>query len=113
MTIKRGDIYWAKLTVQKGSNLINKTRPVVVVSNNTANRFASIVCIVPITGKQKKLLPTHVRISGYGLPSVGTALTEQVMSVDKAILSDKIGTLANTDEMRKIAKCLCIQLGVA
>jgi len=113
MIIRRGDIYWAKLPEQKGSNLIQKNRPVIVVSNDTANRFSPIVCIVPITGQCKKILPTHVRISGFGLLDTSTALTEQVMSVDKTILYNKIGTLVDTDEMQKIAQCLCIQLGVA
>ena len=113
MMIKRGDIYWAEFTKQKDSNVIYKNRPVIVVSNNAANRFSPIISDVPVTGQKKKMLPTHVRISGYGLPGVSTVLTEQVISIDKTSLLNKIGALADTDELREIDKCLCIQLGVA
>ena len=86
MMIKRGDIYWAKLAEQKDSNVICKTRPVIVVSNNTANRFSPILSVVPITGQKKKTLPTHVEISGYGLPGTSIALIEQVICIDKTNL---------------------------
>ena len=113
MMIKRGDIYWAEFTKQKNSHVIYKTRPVIVVSNNTANRFSPIISVVPVTGQERKMLPTHVKISGHGLPGASTVLTEQVISIDKTSLHNKIGTLAGTDELREIDKCLCIQLGVA
>lgn len=113
MKINRGDIFWTKFSKQEGSRIIYGTRPVVVVSNDTANRFSPIISVVPVTQQNKKELPTHVKIAGYGLAVPSTVLTEQVLSVDKTNLIDKIGTLAKTDALRQIDQCLCIQLGVA
>jgi len=113
MEIKRGDIFWVSFNEQKGSNVIYKTRPAIVVSNNTANRFSPIVSVVPTTTQKKKLLPTHIEISGYGLSHPSIVLAEQLVSINKAALVHKIGTLEGTDDLRKIDHCLRIQLGVA
>lgn len=113
MMIKRGDIFWMALDIQSDSRIIHGKRPVVVVSNNTANRFSPIVSVIPVTRQIKKTLPTHVMVVGYGLPDPSTILTEQVLSIDKSNLLEKIGTLTGTTEMLKIDHCLCIQLGVA
>jgi mRNA interferase MazF len=114
MMIKRGDIFWINFAKQDGSHIICGKRPVIIVSNDTANRFSPVISVVPVTtGQKKKALPTHVQISGYGLSNPSTVLTEQLLSVEKSNLLNKIGTLSDTDDLRKIESCLCIQLGVA
>lgn len=113
MEIKRGDIFWVNFSKQKCSNEICKERPAIVVSNNTGNRFSSMVSVVPTTTQKKKLLPIHIEISGYGLPQPSIVLAEQLVSIDKTALGRKIGSLAGTDDLRKIDRCLRIQLGVA
>jgi len=113
MTIKRGNIHWANLHEPDGSTIICKPRPVIVVSNDDANYCSSIIHVVPLTSRKKRKLPTHVKISGYGLPCISTALVEQVKCIDKVALGNKIGTLANTEELQKINKCLGVQLGFA
>ena len=113
MMIRRGDIFWMNLDENVDSCVICGTRPVIIVSNDTANRFSPTISVIPVTSQTKKALPTHVEINGHGLPSASTALTEQLLCVDKSKLLQKIGTLAGTDEMLKIDYCLRIQLGVA
>jgi len=113
LMIKRGDIYRMNCAKRTDSHIIYGERPVIVVSNDTANRFSPVISVVPVTSRKRKLLPTHVAVEGYGLAEPSTVLTEQVLSVNKTDLLDKIGTLAKTDEMLKIDRCLCIQFGVA
>jgi len=113
MKVKRGDIFWINFSKREGSRVIYGTRPVIIVSNDIANHFSPVVSVVPVTQQNKKPLPSHVRIAGYGLATISTALTEQVQTVDKIQLLDKIGSLANTDKLQEIDQCLRLQLGVA
>jgi len=113
MAIKRGDIFWMELPRHVGSRIIHGLRPVIVVSNDVANHYSSIVCVVPVTKQNKKALPTHVLIDGYGLPGASTVLIEQVLTVDKEKLLEKIGTIAKTVKMLEIERGIRIQLGVA
>ena len=61
-TIKRGDIYYAKLNPVVGSEQGGKHRPVLIISNNKGNRYSTTVIAAAITGKEhaKPNLPTHI-----------------------------------------------------
>lgn len=111
--IKRGDIFFADLgqrenihdAIQRGK------RPVVIVSNNMANKYSPAITIVPLTTKNKHNLPTHV---SFGLPNNGemihnTALCEQVQTINVSQLYYRIDVLED-DILRDISKCLEVAL---
>lgn len=103
-TCQRGDIHYAKLigvgSMQQG------VRPVYIVSNNKANTFAPTITVIPFTSKDKKYLPTHVKMGDFG-----TALCECVTTIDKSLLREKVGQ-ATPKECLKINIGVLIQLGI-
>lgn len=108
--IYRGEIFYMTFKEQVGSEQ-QGGRPVIVVSNETCNKFSPTVTVVPLTTKDKKPLPTHVKLNTEGLPVYGTILCEQVQTVSQYRLGGYIGKV---DEriMRKIEKALCVQLDI-
>lgn len=108
--IHRGEIFYMTFKEQVGSEQ-QGGRPVIVVSNETCNKFSPTVTVVPLTTKDKKPLPTHVELNVEGLPVYGTILCEQVQSVSQYRLGNYVGEV---DEriMRKIEKALCVQLDI-
>lgn len=110
--MKRGDIVIVKLP-KTNSHIICGDRPCVVVSNNDGNRNSQTITVVPLTAQQKRPLPTHVTISGYGLDKTSTALAEQVCTIDKAQILSKISHIDDANIMKEISKCLSKQLDAA
>ena len=108
--IHRGEIFYMTLKEQTGSEQ-QGGRPVVVVSNETCNKFSPIVTIVPLTTKDKRPLPTHVELNVEGLPVYGTILCEQVQSVSRYRLDNYVGEV-DDHIMRKIENALCTQLDI-
>ena len=109
--IMRGDLYYANLDPVIGSEQ-SGYRPVVIIQNNTGNRFSNTVIVAAITSKQdvKAKLPTHCYIQDVlGVPSV--VLLEQLRTLDKSRLSRYIGTL-NQAYMEKIDRALIISVGL-
>ncbi|OSA95729.1 UNVERIFIED_ORG: hypothetical protein B2H93_04725 [Clostridium botulinum] len=103
INIKRGDIFFANLTGEVGSEQ-GGIRPVVCLSNDIGNTYSSTVIIATITSKQTKAkIPTHVDIIGYGLKEDSIVLLEQIRAIDKRRYLSYIG---HADElmMRKIDK---------
>ncbi|MBR6613560.1 MAG: type II toxin-antitoxin system PemK/MazF family toxin [Clostridia bacterium] len=90
--MKRGDIYYADLGKVVGSEQ-SGIRPVVVVQNNLGNKYSNTVIVLPITSRVKKKLPTHVSISKnkYGLEKDSIILVEQIRTLDKSRLKERIG----------------------
>lgn len=89
MKIIRGDILYADLGGQYQGSMQGGMRPVVVVSNNMANKHSTVITVVPLSTKifKKKNLPTHVFVSTYraeGLEQHSIALCEQVTALDMA-----------------------------
>lgn len=114
---RRGDIYYVDFGKNDNSYKQSGIRPAVVVSNNKANTNAPVVTVIPLTGKvwKKKHLPTHVLIPKQihtGLNRASMALAEQVETLDKNLLKDKIGEIANEEVMKRITVALQIQIGV-
>ena len=92
MAIKRGDVFFADLSPVVGSEQ-GGTRPVLVIQNDIGNRFSPTVIIAAITAQiQKAKLPTHVEIDAerYGFERDSVILLEQVRTIDKSRLTDKI-----------------------
>lgn len=114
--IERGDIFYADL----GDNKISDSeqtgvRPTVVISNNKCNEFSPTVIIACLTSKQKRTdLPVHIPITKdkqNGLPMDSIVLLEQIKTIDRNKLYNKIGAICD-EEMMKINKALCISLGL-
>ncbi len=97
MVVKRGDIFYANLSPVVGSEQ-SGIRPVLIVQNDIANKYAPTVIALAITSKNKPLLPTHVSItaSESGLEKDSIVLIEQIRTLDKTRLMKKVGHLSNT-----------------
>lgn len=103
---RRGDIYWVALDPALGTE-IRKTRPAVVISNDSCNRHGSRVVVLPITSNVGSLYPGEARIDVRGEP--GRVLGDQIRSVDKARLRSRIGTLTK-QEMLNVDNAVQITL---
>ncbi len=111
---KYGDIYLAELPTISGSQVQQGVRPVIVVSNDKNNMFSPVVTVLPLTSKQcKHALPTHVAIIGYGLLKSSVILGEQIITLDKKLLRDKVGTVSDISMRNRIQNALMTQLNMA
>ncbi|WP_141433282.1 type II toxin-antitoxin system endoribonuclease NdoA [Bacillus sp. 03113] len=113
MIVKRGDVYFADLSPVVGSEQ-GGVRPVLVIQNDIGNRFSPTVIIAAITAQiQKAKLPTHVEIDAkrYGFERDSVILLEQVRTIDKQRLTDKI-THLDDEMMEKVDEALQISLGL-
>ena len=105
MIVKRGDVYFADLSPVVGSEQ-GGVRPVLVIQNDIGNRFSPTVIIAAITAQiQKAKLPTHVEIDAkrYGFERDSVILLEQIRTIDKQRLTDKI-THLDDEMMEKVMK---------
>ncbi len=110
--IKRGELYYADLSPVVGSEQ-GGVRPVLVVQNDVGNKYSPTVIIAAITSKiNKAKLPTHIEIvaSTYGLEKDSVILLEQIRTLDKSRLQNKIGDLSEW-VMKSVDKALLISLG--
>ena len=92
MVIKRGDIFYADLRPVVGSEQ-GGIRPVLIIQNNVGNRHSPTVICAAITSKMNKAkLPTHIEINAelYGIEKDSVILLEQLRTIDKRILKDKV-----------------------
>lgn len=113
VTIKRGDVYFADLSPVRGSEQGGQ-RPVLIIQNNIGNKYSPTVIIAAITAKiTKAKLPTHVEVgaSQVGLLKDSVVLLEQVRTIDKTRLIQKLGQLEE-DVMLRVDKALTISLGL-
>lgn len=113
VNIKRGDVYFADLSPVRGSEQGGQ-RPVLIVQNNIGNKYSPTVIVAAITAKiAKAKLPTHVEIeaSKVGLVRDSVVLLEQVRTIDKTRLIQKLGQLESED-MSLVDKALVISLGL-
>lgn len=113
MNVKRGDIFYADLSPVVGSEQ-GGIRPVLVIQNDIGNKYSPTIIVAAITSQiNKAKLPTHVEISApeYGLPKDSVVLLEQVRTIDKKRLREKIGRF-NDEMMAKVDECLKISLGL-
>ena len=107
--IKRGDIFYADLRPVVGSEQ-GGVRPVLIIQNDIGNKHSPTVICAAITSKMNKAkLPTHIEIeaSAYGIMRDSVILLEQLRTIDKRRLKDKIchlnkEQLASLDEALKI-----------
>ena len=113
MEINRGEIYYADLSPVVGSEQ-GGVRPVLVVQNDVGNKYSPTVIIAAITSQLTKAkLPTHIELSKekYSLPKDSVVLLEQIRTLDKRRLKEKVGIVDNST-MHRIDVALMISLGV-
>ena len=110
--VKRGDVFFADLSPVQGCEQ-GGIRPVLVIQNDIGNRFSPTVIIAAITAQiQKAKLPTHIEVSKkYGFDRDSVILMEQVRTLDKGRLQEKITHLPD-EIMEKADKAALISLGL-
>ncbi len=114
MSVKRGEIYYADLSPVVGSEQ-GGIRPVLIVQNDVGNKFSPTVIAAAITSQRLKTnLPTHIQVNAHdcGLAKDSIVLLEQVRTLDKKRLREKMGIL-NKNEMYKIDKALSVSFGLS
>ena len=104
----RGDVWWVEFDPAVGSK-VRKTRPGVIVSNNSANRNLSRVIVVPLTSNTERLYPGEARVSVVGKDS--KAMADQIMTADKIRLTSKIDVLSKAD-LLAVELALRVQLAL-
>ncbi len=111
--ICRGDMFYADLSPVIGSEQ-GGYRPVLIIQNNTGNRYSPTVIVAAISGKvlEKAELPTHYKVRAYaGLKEESIVLLEQMRTIDKKRLCDYIGHLCR-DDMEHVDRCIAISLAL-
>jgi len=113
VVIKRGDIFYADLSPVVGSEQ-GGIRPVLIVQNDVGNKYSPTVIAAAITSQiNKAKLPTHIEISAqeYRLPKDSVILLEQIRTIDKRRLREKIDHL-DDELMEKVNEALVISFGL-
>jgi mRNA interferase MazF len=109
--IKRGDIYYADLSPVVGSEQ-GGTRPVLIVQNNIGNKYSPTVIVSAITSQLTKAkIPTHIELpaNAYNLPKDSVVLCEQIRTIDKRRLGQKVTSL-DEQKMKQVNKALFISV---
>ena len=113
MSVKRGEIYYADLSPVVGSEQ-GGVRPVLIVQNDVGNRHSPTVIAAAITSRQdNNRLPTHIEVQAdkCGLARDSIVLLEQIRTIDKKRLGDKMGEL-DLNSMNKVNTALSISFGL-
>lgn len=111
--VKRGEIYYADLSPVVGSEQ-GGIRPVLIVQNNVGNRYSPTVIAAAITSQQNKAkMPTHIELSArtYGLAKDSIVLLEQIRTLDKRRLRERMGCLDEA-AMQKVDSAIAISFGL-
>ena len=114
MVIKRGDMFYADLSPVVGSEQ-GGIRPVLIIQNDTGNKYSPTVIAAAITSQTNKTkLPTHIEIDSEkcGLKNDSVILTEQIRTIDKSRLKEKIGHIDNDALMLQINNALGVSFGL-
>ena len=112
-SIKRGDIYYADLSPVVGSEQ-GGVRPVLIVQNDVGNKYSPTVIAAAITSKTDKTKrPTHndVYADSFGLEKKSVILLEQIRTLDKKRLREKMGHL-DEDVMNKVNSAISVSFGL-
>ncbi len=113
MLIRRGDIYYADLSPVVGSEQ-GGVRPVLIIQNNVGNKYSPTVIAAAITSRGTKAdLPTHIKLYAdhSGLSRDSVVLLEQIRTLDKQRLREKMGSLSPYD-MYKVDQALSVSFGL-
>ncbi len=113
MIVKRGDIYYADLSPVVGSEQ-GGIRPVLIVQNDVGNKYSPTIIAAAITSQiNKAKLPTHIEISAeeYGLSKDSVILLEQIRTIDKQRLRERIGRL-DDELMTTVNEAIGVSFGL-
>ncbi|MDD6826479.1 MAG: type II toxin-antitoxin system PemK/MazF family toxin [Oscillospiraceae bacterium] len=113
MSVRRGEIYYADLSPVVGSEQ-GGIRPVLIVQNDVGNKHSPTVIAAAITSQRDKAkLPTHIELNAlqYGLAKDSVVLLEQIRTIDKRRLKERMGELDNT-LMHRVDDALSISFGL-
>lgn len=105
----RGDIVWGEAHSVIDTSMQLGKRPYLIVSNNQNNQYSTIYTAIPLTSKEKKILPTHHHIFINGIQN--TILVEQITCISKGNISGYIDTIEDED-LQKVEEKIKIQLGL-
>lgn len=111
--VKRGDIFYADLSPVVGSEQ-GGMRPVLIVQNDTGNKHSPTVIAAAITSQTGKArLPTHIELNAQsvGLSRNSVILLEQVRTIDKSRLRERMGKLDDTT-MTKVDNAIAVSFGL-
>lgn len=114
MVIKRGDMFYADLSPVVGSEQ-GGIRPVLIIQNDTGNKYSPTVIAAAITSQMGKAkLPTHIEIGSQnnGLKTNSVVLTEQIRTIDKSRLKERIGHIADEEIISQINNALGVSFGL-
>ncbi len=115
MVIKRGDMFYADLSPVVGSEQ-GGVRPVLIIQNDMGNKHSPTVIAAAITSQVgKSKLPTHIEIDAKqiaGLKADSVVLAEQIRTIDKSRLKEKIGHIEDTKVINKINNALGVSFGL-
>ena len=114
MIVKKGDLFFADLSPVVGSEQ-GGVRPVLVVQNDVGNKYSPTIIVAAVTSQTGKAkLPTHVQLNATqgGLSKDSVVLLEQLRTIDKQRLKERIGTL-NESQIPDVEKALSVSLGIA
>ena len=112
--VKRGDIFYADLSPVIGSEQ-GGVRPVLIIQNDIGNKYSPTVIVAAITSQiNKAKLPTHIEINAneYGLNKDSVILLEQIRTIDKKRLGEKMGHL-DDDMMSMVNSALAVSFGLS
>lgn len=111
MNVKRGEVYYADMPTPKGSEQGGK-RPVLILQNDVGNKYSTTTIVAPITSRFRKLVqPTHIRVKVKCLPKKSIVLLEQITTIDKNRLINKMGQLSKK-QMEKMEAGMLVSLGI-
>ena len=114
MVIKRGDMFYADLSPVIGSEQ-GGIRPVLIIQNDLGNKYSPTVIAAAITSQTNKTkLPTHIEIGKdtEGLKSNSVILAEQIRTIDKSRLKEKIGHINDVNVINQINNALGVSFGL-
>ena len=110
MNVKRGELYYADLSPVVGSEQ-GGVRPVLVVQNDIGNKYSPVIAAAVTSKINKAKLPTHIELpSAYGLAKDSVILLEQIRTLDKRRLKERIGELP-PEAMSRVNRAILISLG--
>ena len=111
MTIKRGDMFYADLSPVVGSEQ-GGIRPVLIIQNDLGNKYSPTVIAAAITSQTNKTkLPTHIEINSEEC-GLKNDLAEQIRTIDKSRLKEKIGHIEDEKIINKINNALGVSFGL-
>lgn len=114
MIVKRGDMFYADLSPVIGSEQ-GGIRPVLIIQNDMGNKYSPTVIAAAITSQTgKNRLPTHIQLGseGSGLKADSVVLAEQIRTIDKSRLKEKIGHIEDSNIINQINNALGVSFGL-